>query len=85
MMSRPSLFDLVDRMMSEQAARVAAGLPESWLAEAVRMGVPCHYGEGGRIVQHDPDGHRYEVTGKGEVIREIEPGWPAQIQPISAD
>lgn len=49
------------------------------------MGVPCHYGEGGRIVRYDPDGHRYEVTGKGEVIREIEPGWPAEIQPTSAD
>jgi len=66
-------------MLAERSSRTAAGLPEPWLAEAVRLGVPCHYGEGGRIVRHDPDGHRYEVTGTGEVIRGIEPRWPAEI------
>lgn len=71
------LFDLIDRMRADEAARAAAGLPEPWLAEAVRLGVPCHYGEGDHIVRHDPDGRRREVTGAGEVIREIEPGWPA--------
>jgi len=84
-MSRPSLFDLVDRMRRDQAARAAAGLPEPWLAESVRLGVPCHYGENGRIVRHDSDGRRFEVTGKGAVIREIEPGWPAEIPAVSAD
>lgn len=78
-------FDLVDRMQREQAARAAAGLPEPWLEESVRLGVPCHYGEGGRIVRHDPDGRRWEVTGAGQVIREIEPGWPAEISVVSAD
>lgn len=85
MMTRPSLFALVDRMLADQAARAAAVLPEPWLAEAVWKGVPCHYGEGARIVRHDPDGKRWEVTGVGEVIREIEPGWPAEIQAVSAD
>lgn len=63
-------------MQAEQTTRAAAGLPEPWLEEAVGAGVPCHYGERGRIVRHDPDGRRFEVTGPGEVIREIEPGWP---------
>lgn len=84
-MSRPSLFTLVDRMIADQADRAAAGVPEPGLAEAVRLGVPCHCGEGVRIVRHDPDGRRFEVTGKGEVIREIEPGWPAEIQVVSAN
>lgn len=81
--NRPSLFDLVDQMLAHQAARRAAGLPEPWLEEAVRLGVTCHYGEGDRIVRHDPDGRRWQVTGKGEVIREIDPGWPAETQAIS--
>ena len=84
-MTRPSLFALVDRMRADQAARSAAGLPEPWLADAVRLGVPCHYGEGGRIVRHDPDGRRWEVTGADEVIREIEPWRPAEIPAVSAD
>ncbi|CAM5763289.1 hypothetical protein [Bosea minatitlanensis] len=77
------LFDLVDRVLADQAARAAAGLPEPWLAEAERLGVPCHYGEGDRIIRHDPDGRRWEVTGTGQVICEIEPGWP-EIQAISS-
>ncbi len=70
------LFHCIDKMHAAWAARAAAGLPEPWLEEAVRLGVACHYGEGSRIVLHDPDGRRFEVTGQGEVIREIEPGWP---------
>lgn len=77
MTRRFDIFAALDRMLAEQAARQAAGLPEPWLEEAVRLGVSCHYGEGGRIVLHDPDGRRWEVTGKGEVIREIEIGYSA--------
>lgn len=64
-MNRSSLFDLFDRMLAETAARQAAGLPEPWLAEAVWRSVPCHYGKGGRIVRHDPDGRRWEVSWAG--------------------
>lgn len=75
-MTKHSLFDCIDKMQAAWAARRAAGLPEPWLAEAVWKGVSCHYGESNMIVRHDPDGRRFEVTGQGEVIREVEPGWP---------